>query len=380
MAPLDVELSRVDLDPSRPLRRDRPRPPELREPDYDDAFDFFTVFYDCFRSVDGRSIVFVGPPLYNLAESVLPVLEESLGRSWFLRLRHRPLDRVSEVWARSRAERIALPGGAFVQDTVSVQPNCAEMFRGTRALVVVSKDNELAWIRDWATFHVRNHGCNAILFYDNDSTRYELSELRALFASIKGIEVACVIPWAYKHGVPGRSDELWDSDFSQYGMLAHARRRFLARAAAVLNADIDELVMTHDGSSIYDLARESRRGYLRYRGVWIENAADVPPERRRHAHFRYRKPGRGDRVDPKWCVVPARCPFEAQWLIHNVSAMKADKIRSANVSYRHFRAININWREQRYKPEAPSRDLVVDEELAPWMQVFEDVAGPAAGG
>ena len=195
-------------------------------------------------------------------------------------------------------------------------------FRGTRALVIISKDNDLAWIRDWATFYVRNHGCNAILFYDNGSTRYGLGELRALFASIAGIDVARVEPWRFKFGSPRARFELWDSDFWQYGMLPHARHRFLARAAAVLNSDVDELVITRNGKSIYDLTRRSRSGYLCYRGAWVENAADVPPEGRRHADFRYRKPGPDSRAD-KWCLVPWRCPSGSQWQVHQVPGKNA---------------------------------------------------------
>ena len=73
-------------------------------------------------------------------------------------------------------------------------------------MLTLSKDNELKffyWIADWVRFFARRHGCDAVLFYDNASTKYDLSEIYKTISSIRGIEVVVVIQWPYKWGPVG---------------------------------------------------------------------------------------------------------------------------------------------------------------------------------
>jgi len=121
-------------------------------------------------------------------------------------------------------------------------------------------------------------------------------------------------------GTPEGGDQvIWDSDYAEYGVLEHARHRFLSTARAVVSLDIDELVLTKDGSSIFDIVQRSDTGHVRFDGRWIENATSTEPDpaRRRHKHYFYY-----DEDEPlaqhKWAVVPARCPTAAQWRIHDV--------------------------------------------------------------
>ena len=56
-AMMQIELSRLDLDETKGLRRHIPRPTEHRQPGYDEQFDALNVFYDCFASLDGRRLI-----------------------------------------------------------------------------------------------------------------------------------------------------------------------------------------------------------------------------------------------------------------------------------------------------------------------------------
>ncbi len=67
----DIVLSPLGLNPQNPLRRESPRPEYLRGPGYQEQFDDLTVFYDCFRTADGRGTIMLGPPLLNLEPSSL---------------------------------------------------------------------------------------------------------------------------------------------------------------------------------------------------------------------------------------------------------------------------------------------------------------------
>ena len=72
-----------------------------------------------------------------------------------------------------------MPAGMFQQNYLLVRPNCSEIFRGRRVVLAMSRDNELQWIKDWVLFVVRNHGADAVLLYDNASTKYGAEQLSA---------------------------------------------------------------------------------------------------------------------------------------------------------------------------------------------------------
>ena len=52
------------------------------------------------------------------------------------------------------------------QEEVAVSPLGREAFAGRNCLVTLSRNNDLRWIRDWAAFHVREHGAEALLLFD----------------------------------------------------------------------------------------------------------------------------------------------------------------------------------------------------------------------
>jgi hypothetical protein len=239
--------------------------------------------------------------------------------------------------------------------------------------VTMSRNNQLAWIRDWATFHASAHGCDAVLFYDNASDAYSQSDIVETLATVAGVDTAVVINWPFKFGPLGSPSHPWDSDYSQRGALEHARHRFLGRARAVLNVDIDELVITADGSSIFDLVCRSDTGYLNFSGHCIENVTASPGDfaLRRHRHFFMVKSPPAP-AQQKWAVVPRRCPMRSQWSVHDVTRLRPGTAGSVAVHYCHFEAITDNWRYQRFRPEAANPFAhFPDQELLRWMQVFD---------
>lgn len=364
-----VELSALSLDPAGKYRREPRRPPHLRPPGFDDEFDWFTIFYDVFRAADANAIWFVGPPTWALTNKIGTAILEATHTA--------PPD--ITIWSMDRCNRFRAPcdastlafGAGAIPRTITVQPNCCEWFRGKRVLLTKSRNNELQWIRDWAQFYVRNHGCNAVLLYDNGSSRYGRNDIDHALSGIPGLDTVAIVDWPYKYGPgggPPRSG-LWDSDFSQYGTLEHARHRFLAYAEACIYVDIDELVLTNDRSSIFERVSRSGTGFIAYNGSWIENVRAEPFDaERRHAQFLYRRTSQTEIVEPKWAVVPARCPREAQWRVHGITEMKSDEVESQGVSLRHFRAINTNWKLNRWQPEQLTSDHVFDAELAEWFR------------
>ena len=330
-----IKLSPLGLNPCNPVRRTIPRPPHLRQPDYEDRFDFLTVFYDCFRSVDEAWCVLIGPPLLNLEPIVLPAVptlfrcrsssDVRVSSHALAKFQHNPS---AQLWLRTPESRAELPPGVFGQSELIIQPNQCDLFLGRKVLLTQSKNNELHWIRDWVYFFARKHGADAVLLYDNASTKYETSAIYETISSVPGIEVAVVVHWPYKYGPPGseRAHGLkgmpWDSNYSQLGILEHARHRFLSRADAVVNADVDELVLTKNNASVFELLSRSDTGYLRYTGHWIESVAELSGKDRHHSDFFYRSV-QAEVSPPKWTMAPRRCPPGAHWLPHGVPGMRA---------------------------------------------------------
>jgi hypothetical protein len=369
-----IELSSLELDSRSGLSRVSPRPEHLRQPGYEEQFDRYTILYDLFWSPNGRDIIGIGPPLANLELIILPALKRALCYHFFSRFERRNLDHHCQLWLRNCRPSAELPLGLFAQLQLRAQPNHQKLFRGKKVALLKSRNNELTWIRDWIFFLAKAHGCNAVLFYDNASTHYASAEIRETIRSISGIETTLVIDWPFKHGPQGGGEQgRWDSDFSQYGILEHARYRFLARAYSVLQTDVDELVLTKDGCSIFDLVSESDTGYIHFNGPWIENAtAELPdPAGRRHRHYFYNTDG--PLTEEKWAVVPQRCPASAQWRVHNITGMTPDPRASECASLRHFKAINTNWKVERWQPGLPDPSRhKIDEELVHWLRVFDE--------
>src|SRR6516225_5528001 len=126
--PAPIELSCLEISPAGGLARVAPRPAAQQQAGYLAAFDASTIFYDAFRSFDGRSVVLLGPPLANLKREVVPALvraaglrssrlgrrlRRSLGMKLGARADLRTLDRHAQLWLETANDRIELPGDPF---------------------------------------------------------------------------------------------------------------------------------------------------------------------------------------------------------------------------------------------------------------------------
>ncbi len=351
--PAPITLSSITIPPESGMRRESPRPAHLRNTSYAEQFDWDTLFYDCYRV--GADIVLQGPPLLNLAAPVLgaPRLR---GRFGPLFKRTRRIERVnaSELWLRDAAERLTLDTALGSLEIV-VQPSETARFAGRRVLHTLSKDNEVRWIVDWIRYHERIHGADAVLFYDNGSSRYTVSELAAELTAAFPAMVIVVVAWPFKYGPQGGmagavngQEAPWDSDYCQAGSLQHARLRFLRLARSVLNADIDELVV--GPAPIFAATEVSPGGFIRFPGQWVTGTTPYPvaPAVCRHADFVHRDLRETAGCPPKWCVVPSACDDRRHsWSVHNLFGAQANKVISKDFSFRHFKAISNNWKGDR---------------------------------
>lgn len=345
------------------MRRRAPRPVDQRQEGYDTAFDFKTLFYDVFESVSG--VTMVGPPLLNL-DGILTrgVFTGSCGNR--LEAWHNRMDRTAAVRLigdRPESHYVSLSSPVY-SATIPVSPNFSSLFKGRKVLVTKSKDNLLNWISDWVKFHVAEQGIDAVLFYDNGSSSYTPEDVLEAIA-VAGIDVAVVVDWPFKFGPQGGNwnglkSAPWDSDFCEYGILEHARRRFLGLADGVLNADIDELVITEGGRTVFDVLAELDAAVLSYSGRWIEGLTRDGQTGESHSDYVYFDPKRANTTE-KWALIPSKVSGALQWKTHWIPGV--DMTKTGTTLHRHFMGVTLNWKWQRTAAPPRSGNVEVDQGL-----------------
>jgi len=230
-------------------------------------------------------------------------------------------------------------------------------FAGTRLVFTMSKDNDLAWIREWASWHNRIQGADSVVFFDNGSSRYSTGEIEETLLSTGGLKHVCVLDWRGRYGQtdPALRINPFYILFLQVSAMSVALRRFASGAFGLMNCDIDELISSPAGTSAFELAQASRHGLLVMRGRFMEPVAGAgnggrrPPRRCRRCSRVWRRPRRGrkrggrdrpGRGVKKTRSVPPYMPGaeNRRWL---------GRERAEGLSSRHFRAINTGWKDNR---------------------------------
>jgi len=128
-------------------------------------------------------------------------------------------------------------------------------------------------------------------------------------------------------------------------MLNLARLRFLSRAEGVLSIDIDELVHSTRGESIFDRVRSDRLGYVRFVSQWLDS--DAPQAAVRHAdHSIVHSDLRA--CPPKFCVRPSGPLGTLSWSVHDLEFWATRWIPiSRRFRYDHCRRLTTDWKQGR---------------------------------
>jgi hypothetical protein len=357
---ISVSRATAFLPEDQPLRRlprapNRPRPPQFQAR-YEDR----ALIYDCFWHADGRRILLVGPPPMNLRPHYREARYTALPSGTLLKARYHAslstmITELDGVPAGTTAVRAELAGTAH---ELAVGDNFAQEFEGRRLLFTMSRDNDLAWIAEWARWHATLHGTDAVVLFDNGSTRYGVDDIKQALLAVPGLKHVAVLSWPGRFGMTDEAlsiNPYW-SHFLQISAMSVALRRFGARAAGILNCDIDELAATRSGRPIYDHLADARHGLVVFRGQWIEAAGSGPD----HSGFTQRlRDTAAARSGPrKWVLDPARdwvgdLRVHPYW--HWVRGRPwFGKTMPPDALYRHFKAINTNWKEARTAPPDPA--------------------------
>jgi hypothetical protein len=363
-------------------RRAAIRPMALRDADFDEQFDDDVLFYDAFYRHDGK-IALVGPSLNNLkpAMQAMALRDRAGGTAYPFRIVE--MDRHAQIIVDAAPGLASLHlDCAFGSVTMEIQPSDVEAFAGRRAIMTISKNNKLSWIRDWLHFACRVHGADALILFDNGSTQYPLTELLAAISDVEGLKTVRIVPWLFKFGPQGTLTRgTWDSDYCQLGAWEHARWKYLTKARSVQNSDIDELVVSTRGRSNFVAVENDPFGMLRYTGRWIVGTnstaiSSTDPGRRHVDYDTVLKTKRAFKFGiwpydttacfPKWTVVPMKCPPRAQWKMHAIAGWLPALRISKEFSFRHFREISDSWKYLRsdrpdFDPAVHERDTLMQD-------------------
>lgn len=312
-------LQGLVLPESLGLRRDHVVAQRLRPEGYDARYDFLTLAYDAVHLPQDRIVRVFCPKLANF-ETVLRRAALHLdGKSVRIRRvrRHDRFD-VAEIAAPAGATELSVSIEGW-RERLAVAPADLVRFAGTNCLLTLSRNNDLDWIRDWAEFHVREHGADAVLFFDNGSTIYPPGEVDTVLRSVTGLREVHVVSVGFPYGPAGLKPRKFDANFLQRALLNLAPVRYLSGARAVLVCDVDELVWRRDGGTIFDATVASRAGYLRIPGSWRfprdDGTAPV-----RHADHTLIDPDRSA-CPSKYCIVPQGRLRGHVWATHRVAGV-----------------------------------------------------------
>lgn len=355
-----VSLSPFALPERLEFRRNPPPRAVVVDQSFWTAYDQRTLFYDVFFDHHRRVVRLFAPRLFNLVK---------LLDRWCPRIDGRPVHAV-KVLSRAKFDEIVLycPGlisarrlsfelgdEKFEVEIGSLQ---ASMFEQKNVICTLSKNNEIAWLRDWMGFHRRLHGADSLLIFDNDSTIYSTEELQQELSRVPGFTTVRVVSAKFLYGPQrGVSRGLGRSCFLQATLLNLARERFLSSARAVLSIDVDELVQSSSSQSVFDITARSPLGLVMFEGAWRYSVSQEWPSHRDHIWMREKD----ESCPSKYCYRPDSLLGRLTLDVHAISSVgRRWYPKHPDLTFAHCRSITTSWKEQRGTPEL---GLVVDDRL-----------------
>ncbi|MXZ83543.1 MAG: hypothetical protein F4Z10_07650 [Synechococcus sp. SB0666_bin_14] len=393
------------------LQRQSKLPPSYRPKGYEEAFDADTLWYDAVQV--GRRIQLVCPKLNNLASKVrsarwwVDERQVVVQRIHFYRF-HDVVELQLPIYMQARTVTIEI--GSWLGSSNVAQPQ-PQLFARLNTVVVMNRNNNLHWITDFLHFHIHDHGLQAMVMIDNDSTAYDLQDLQdkidkadlrqrlIISAPFKfgAYDLKFYKPWSLMNG-----RLFYPEIYLQTALLNSLRLRYLSQARAVLNCDIDELAYTPK-TTIFDLTVRSPLSFVSLAAVW-RYSKSMDHNSTRHAAHHLKHCALAEPCHAKWCIAPqgpvSRLPLS--WNLHwleleqheksTILSLLSHRINHAlnyifkiislslcrDAKFYHCRNITTGWFSGR-KPSPPINQLIPDPECeAALNAVFNSPHSPAS--
>lgn len=360
-------LASVTLPDAFPLRRDPPQTSEILNADSFWAnYDSRTLIYDCVYAPSRRTLTLYTPKAYNLKslfdQATFKLDSQPLNHGRWITSRHLDMLRFSDVQAGQNLHCV------FPNFSTNVRINTTDITLARRnALYTMSRDNDLSWIADWAAFHQKMHGADAIVLCDNGSESYTPAQIDEALAQVPGFKAIRVVAAPLPFGPRAGDCTKWsNAKFLQAAMMNLCKDRFLSRARVILNLDVDELAVSTTGESIFDATAASRFGHITFPGYWRHATADAP----RHRDHIYIQPNESH-CPTKYTLRPDS--FLARFPMHVHSLSKINRklfLQPKRFHFLHCRSISTSWKVDR-SPDTV-RALTADPDA---QQIFKTAFG-----
>lgn len=344
------QLSSIRLDPEAGHRRNAPKGVVVKADSFWDRYDSQTLIYDAIHCAQRRELRLYLPRTLNykglLASATIKVDDKPQTQIRWRKWRHHE---VLIIRGLSTAKTLSI---ILDDQTHTIPIHAVDIgLSDLNCLYTLSKDNDLDWIKDWARFHVIHHGLEAVVFFDNGSTRYHADELDATLRTVPGLKAVRVVAANLPHG-PLNQDctNRSDAKFLQVAMLNLARDRFLSRARSWLTLDVDELLLSPTRESIFDAVEQNRWGHLTFPGIW--HYPDESDTRNYQSHRSIRP---GDAPCPTKYALRPSGPFGNFALqVHSLERIhRKFSFVPKRFWFMHCRGISTSWKYTRALPNGP---------------------------
>lgn len=359
------------LDQDSPYWRKPTRPENMQDNAFRNQFDYTTVFYDVFRSVDPNYVVCVCPPFFNLKTALAKtkfftapaVNHEQVTPCEPIFIEH---NKVAEIWLKipEGEADILVVDSPMGHKCIPIGENMCYALAGKNVLLTKQKNNKISWICDWINMHGAFNDINAVLIFDNCSTEYSINDMiQEVSCNVFGIDTFVLAHWPYPFGPVGgvsrrRLTELvgkempWDSDFTNYAIPQAAIWRYLARASHVLWCDVDELVLSDDDKPLFDKVDQSKSGCIFFFGGQLSRVSSCDGhtisknEFGTSDFFDYPIQVQEQEYGAKWALAPQRIKPGYQLKVHGVINDVGVNISECvkTVRLRHFTRLSTGWK------------------------------------
>ncbi len=338
------EINSTDIGSSS-IRRLSRIPDDLKPDDFEDKFDATTLWYDAIQ--DGSFIFLVCPRLNNLTENIRQGLffgdSNRLRRLPSINL---PRTTIIVLWSGKPVSQVSFQSNSI---SVSSAVHQAEhsLSHGLNCSLSINKNNDLRWIADHVSWHVKYHGLDAYFLLENQSDAYTTDEIVDALSGC-GLKKLVILSLPLSYGPKAQGKYRHWENFLQTSAYNILKLRFLKHARAVLSCDIDELVWPGE-ESIFQTARKSPMGFVQFSGQTCYQDILSTPEVSHRAGY-YLRPGERDAAY-KWCLVPNSWLRYFYWSTHSLSNFRTrDLFVNKKRSYGHFYHVSTGWKSNRRQP------------------------------
>ncbi|WP_424983925.1 hypothetical protein [Maritalea sp. S77] len=354
----------VFLDARGSLER-QPLQPKLQRPKaFWQGFDQFGLFYDVFRDVCGKTVWFVGPQQQNLASS--------LEQAYIVGEQSGIKSKLSFVKSRTACVAyVELPEVdkfltlqiADQSITTQIGSNLSNKFEDKKVVFCINNNNNLEWIANWAKFYHVEHGANAVVVYDNKSNSYSHQDISNILQNVAGIEQTAVVDWPFHFGVMDKVGQDHGESgyvrFAQPVMYMSLYLRLASLAHSMLNVDVDELVLSSKGRSIFEVTKKRFFGCSKFQRFLVENVLLPNVNEKDQINFNdfafrnMHKLGAQDHMK-KWAMAPRKVRPKNKIALPNthwIEGVWNPYPVARDFKCYHFAGINTGWRAKTQKGE-----------------------------